>query len=162
MSAATGTPPGTTPACPSKPSLHASLHAYLHRELRTLQGAVMGAQIAVMGVQGAVMGVTSDGALRTALSEAECERVVSSAAAKLLAHYGDETSFFQLDVVPCAAFLGNSDPTPEIQAEIAFSRRRTRAALEEGGVAAEPPRSRRQRVQKLLRKYIDSLPPRHE
>ena len=116
----------------------------------------MGDQGAVVGVQGAVMGVTSDGALRTALSEAECERVVSSAAAKLLAHYGDETSFFQLD--PCAAYLGNSDPTPEI----AFSRRRTREALEEGGVAAEPPRSRRQRVQKLLRKYIDSRPPRHE
>ena len=108
----------------------------------------MGDHGAVVGVQDAVMGVTSDGALRTALSEAECERVVSSAAAKLLAHYGDETSFFQLD--PCAAYLGNSDPTPEI----AFSRRRTREALEEGGVAAEPPRSRRQRVQKLLRSLL--------
>ena len=113
--------------------------------------------------QGAVMGVTSDGALRTALrtalSEAECERVVSSAAAKLLAHYGDEASFFQLEkVAPCPADLGTSDPT----AEIASTRRRAREALEEGGVAAEPPRSRRQRVQKLLRKYLDSIPPRHE
>ena len=119
----------------------------------------MGDQGAVVGVQGAVMGVTSDGALRTALSEAECERVVSSAAAKLLAHYGDEASFFQLEkAAPCPAYLGNSDPT----AEIASTRRRTREALEEGGVAAEPPRSRRQRVQKLLRKYLDSIPPRHE
>ena len=159
-------PPGTTPACQPKPLLH----AYLHRELRTLQGAVMGVTsdgalrtALSTAPQGAVMGVTSDGALRTALrtalSEAECERVVSSAAAKLLAHYGDEASFFQLEkAAPCPAYLGNSDPT----AEIASTRRRTREALEEGGVAAEPPRSRRQRVQKLLRKYLDSIPPRHE